>query len=91
MEKIMGIVRTGVAAVAGFVVALGWINSADMADFVTNIETIIGSALGIAAAVASVLAKIKAMKAAKNTAVASAATGVPVIKNAADEVKAFVE
>lgn len=79
MEKIMGIVRTGVAAVAGFVVALGWVNSADVADFVTNIETIIGSALGIAAAVASVLAKIKAMKAAKETANVSAELGTPVV------------
>lgn len=79
MEKIMGIVRTGVAAVAGFVVALGWVNSADVADFVTNIETIIGSALAIAAGAASILSKIKAMKAAKETANVSADLGTPVV------------
>lgn len=59
MDKIMGIVRAGVAAAGGFLIALGVTDSDTVADVVTNIETILGAVGVAAAAAASVYAKVK--------------------------------
>ncbi len=59
MDKIMGIVRTVVAAAGGFLVALGVTNAEDVGSIVTNVEAILGAGAVIAAAAASVYAKVK--------------------------------
>lgn len=59
MDKIMGVVRAGVAAIGGFLVALGVTDADTVGSVVTNLETVVGAVGVLAAAAASIYAKIK--------------------------------
>lgn len=59
MDKVMGVVRAGLAAVGGFVVALGVLDADTWASILTNVETIIGAVMALGAAGASIYSKVK--------------------------------
>lgn len=58
-QKIYGIVRNAIAAVGGFLVALGYTSADESAAFLTNIETIIGAVGVVIATITSLVAKIR--------------------------------
>lgn len=63
-DKVMGIVRTILAALGGILVAVGVMDADSWGAVVQSVETIVGAVGIIAVGVASVVAKIKGDKAA---------------------------
>lgn len=63
-DKVMGIVRTILAALGGVLVAIGVMDAESWGAVVQSIETIVGAIGVIAVGVASVFAKIKGKDAA---------------------------
>lgn len=58
-QKIYGVIRNVIAAVGGFVVALGYSTSADVTSLLTSVEGVVGAVVTIVAIVTSVIAKVK--------------------------------
>lgn len=79
MDKITGLIRTAIATIGGFLIAVGWFDADTVGVFVSNIETIIGAVLAIAAAGGSIYAKIKQLRSKEKTAVVSAANRSPTL------------